>query len=290
MCKVCGHATELGYHDAPRVRPSTKPSVYTSMMIGSVNDVPADHGEHRRQYTPRMVLQCIPDAISKVTDKDGQRSQGSILELPSGRWIRTISKHSLYMNQGTVRPVMVRFGHSDWLTGVKSFGKSGTSEDLAVSGGSFIPNQIAAFAVVGVHRTRTPNRISQTLPSTAGYNSYWLVRHRGSGLPTSFIANSKKNIPIDNDSGLPSRSTPRLASMWALRDELSAWRHTTSEWQQQSQAANSSVARRTLGKTSPKPGPNSGQCMRPVLLIAFDIGAAGRLSLRNMADCDTQIT
>ena len=94
---------------------------------------------------------------------------------------KDIIKHSLTnLNQGTVRPDGA--GWSFRLAdGRKSFGKTGTSEDLAVSGGSFIPNQIAAFAVVGDARNPYTNRISNIAINGPVQQLLGWFDNRGSG-------------------------------------------------------------------------------------------------------------
>lgn len=130
-------------------------------------------------------MQCNPIAISKVTDKDGNDLKVPIRELAIRRMVKDIIQTLAYtLNQGTVRPDGA--GWSFRLAdGRKSFGKTGTSEDLAVSGGSFIPNQIAAFAVVGDAQNPYTNRISN-IAITAGTTAIGMVRQsRLRPLPTS---------------------------------------------------------------------------------------------------------
>ena len=171
LCKVADTATELGYHDAATGETIDKTQVYTpSMMIGSVNVSPLTMASIFAVYASNGV-QCNPIAISKVTDKDGND-----LKVPSANCHQAVDKDIIQtlaytLNQGTVRPDGA--GWSFRLAdGRKSFGKTGTSEDLAVSGGSFIPNQIAAFAVVGDAQNPYTNRISN-IAINGRYNSYW---------------------------------------------------------------------------------------------------------------------
>lgn len=203
LCKVADTATELGYHDAATGETIDKTQVYTpSMMIGSVNVSPLTMASIFAVYASNGV-QCNPIAISKVTDKDGND-----LKVPSANCHQAVDKDIIQtlaytLNQGTVRPDGAgwSFGLAD---GRKSFGKTGTSEDLALSGGSFIPNQIAAFAVVGDAQNPYTNRISN-IAINGRYNSYWDGSTIAGPAVTNFFNSyiSKKKIPIDNDYGQP---------------------------------------------------------------------------------------
>lgn len=203
LCKVADTATELGYHDAATGETIDKTQVYTpSMMIGSVNVSPLTMASIFAVYASNGV-QCNPIAISKVTDKDGND-----LKVPSANCHQAVDKDIIQtlaytLNQGTVRPDGA--GWSFRLAdGRKPFGKTGTSEDLAVSGGSFIPNQIAAFAVVGDAQNPYTNRISN-IAINGRYNSYWDGSTIAGPAITNFFNSyiSKKKIPIDNDYGQP---------------------------------------------------------------------------------------
>ena len=203
LCKVADTATELGYHDAATGETIDKTQVYTpSMMIGSVNVSPLTMASIFAVYASNGV-QCNPIAISKVTDKDGND-----LKVPSANCHQAVDKDIIQtlaytLNQGTVRPDGA--GWSFRLAdGRKPFGKTGTSEDLAVSGGSFIPNQIAAFAVVGDAQNPYTNRISN-IAINGRYNSYWDGSTIAGPAVTDFFNSyiSKKKIPIDNDYGQP---------------------------------------------------------------------------------------
>lgn len=253
LCKVADTATELGYHDAATGETIDKTQVYTpSMMIGSVNVSPLTMASIFAVYASNGV-QCNPIAISKVTDKDGND-----LKVPSANCHQAVDKDIIQtlaytLNQGTVRPDGA--GWSFRLAdGRKSFGKTGTSEDLAVSGGSFIPNQLRRSLWSAMHRTRTPT-VFPTLPSTAGTTAIGMVRQsRLRPLPTSSIATfPRRKYRLTTITASPFRSTPRLASIWALADERSACRRPLRMATANRRAATISLSRRTLGKTTPKP-------------------------------------
>ena len=253
LCKVADTATELGYHDAATGETIDKTQVYTpSMMIGSVNVSPLTMASIFAVYASNGV-QCNPIAISKVTDKDGND-----LKVPSANCHQAVDKDIIQtlaytLNQGTVRPDGA--GWSFRLAdGRKSFGKTGTSEDLAVSGGSFIPNQIAAFAVVGDAQNPYTNRISN-IAINGRYNSYWDGSTIAAPAVTNFFNSyiSKKKIPIDNDYGQPVSKYTTTGKYLGIGGRRSACRRPLRMATANRRAATISLSRRTLGKTTPKP-------------------------------------
>ena len=270
LCKVADTATELGYHDAATGETIDKTQVYTpSMMIGSVNVSPLTMASIFAVYASNGV-QCNPIAISKVTDKDGND-----LKVPSANCHQAVDKDIIQtlaytLNQGTVRPDGA--GWSFRLAdGRKSFGKTGTSEDLAVSGGSFIPNQIAAFAVVGDAQNPYTNRISN-IAINGRYNSYWDGSTIAAPAVTNFFNSyiSKKKIPIDNDYGQPVSKYTTTGKYLGIGGRTFSVPQTTTNGNSQSQSSNNQSQSQNTGQNN--------------LVIAC------RLSLRSMADCDTQIT
>ena len=203
LCKVADTATELGYHDAKTGETIDKTASFTpSMMIGSVNVSPLTMASIFAVYAANGV-QCNPIAISKVTNGDGQE-----LKVPSANCHQAVDKDIIQtlaytLNQGVTRSDGQ--GRNFQLNnGRKSFGKTGTSEDLAVSSGSFIPNQIATFAVVGDAQNPYAHRIAN-MSINGVYNSYW----DGSTIAAPALRNflnayaDKKQLPIDNDYGQP---------------------------------------------------------------------------------------
>ena len=201
LCQVAKTATALGYHDAKTGETIEKTSVYTpSMMIGSVNVSPLTMASIFAVYAANGV-QCDPIAITKVTNADGKN-----LKVPSANCHQAVDPDIIQtlaytLNQGVVRSDGQ--GHNFQLAnGRKSFGKTGTSDDLAVSSGSFIPNQIAAFASVGDAQNPYINRIAN-IRINGVYNSYWDGSTIAAPALQSFLNAyaDKKQLPIDNDYG-----------------------------------------------------------------------------------------
>lgn len=250
LCKVADTATELGYHDAATGETIDKTQVYTpSMMIGSVNVSPLTMASIFAVYASNGV-QCNPIAISKVTDKDGND-----LKVPSANCHQAVDKDIIQtlaytLNQGTVRPDGA--GWSFRLAdGRKSFGKTGTSEDLAVSGGSFIPNQIAAFAVVGDAQNPYTNRISN-IAINGRYNSYWdgstIAGPAVSDFFNSYI--SKKKIPIDNDYGQPVSKYTTTGKYLGIGGRTFSAPQTTTNGNSQSQSNNNQSQSQNTGQNN----------------------------------------
>lgn len=250
LCKVADTATELGYHDAATGETIDKTPVYTpSMMIGSVNVSPLTMASIFAVYASNGV-QCNPIAISKVTDKDGND-----LKVPSANCHQAVDKDIIQtlaytLNQGSVRPDGA--GWSFRLAdGRKSFGKTGTSEDLAVSGGSFIPNQIAAFAVVGDAQKPYTNRISN-IAINGRYNSYWDGSTIAGPAVTDFFNSyiSKKKIPIDNDYGQPVSKYTTTGKYLGIGGRTFSAPQTTTNGNSQSQSNNNQSQSQNTGQNN----------------------------------------
>ena len=250
LCKVADTATELGYHDAATGETIDKTPVYTpSMMIGSVNVSPLTMASIFAVYASNGV-QCNPLAINKVTGRDGKE-----FKVPSANCHQAVDKDIIQtlaytLNQGTVRPDGA--GWSFRLAdGRKSFGKTGTSEDLAVSGGSFIPNQIAAFAVVGDAQNPYTNRISN-IAINGRYNSYWDGSTIAAPAVTNFFNSyiSKKKIPIDNDYGQPVSKYTTTGKYLGIGGRTFSAPQTTTNGNSQSQSNNNQSQSQNTGQNN----------------------------------------
>ena len=260
LCKVADTATELGYHDAATGETIDKTQVYTpSMMIGSVNVSPLTMASIFAVYASNGV-QCNPIAINKVTDKDGND-----LKVPSANCHQAVDKDIIQtlaytLNQGTVRPDGAGWSFR-MADGRKSFGKTGTSEDLAVSGGSFIPNQIAAFAVVGDAQNPYTNRISN-IAINGRYNSYWDGSTIAGPAVTDFFNSyiSKKKIPIDNDYGQPVSKYTTTGKYLGIGGRTFSVPQTTTNGNSQSQSSNNQSQSQNTGQNNTQTqGTNSEQ-------------------------------
>lgn len=250
LCKVADTATELGYHDAATGETIDKTPVYTpSMMIGSVNVSPLTMASIFAVYASNGV-QCNPIAINKVTGRDGKE-----FKVPSANCHQAVDKDIIQtlaytLNQGTVRPDGA--GWSFRLAdGRKTFGKTGTSEDLAVSGGSFIPNQIAAFAVVGDAQNPYTNRISN-IAINGRYNSYWDGSTIAGPAVTNFFNSyiSKKKIPIDNDYGQPVSKYTTTGKYLGIGGRTFSAPQTTTNGNSQSQSNNNQSQSQNTGQNN----------------------------------------
>lgn len=250
LCKVADTATELGYHDAATGETIDKTPVYTpSMMIGSVNVSPLTMASIFAVYASNGV-QCNPIAISKVTDKDGND-----LKVPSANCHQAVDKDIIQtlaytLNQGTVRPDGAGWSFR-MADGRKSFGKTGTSEDLAVSGASFIPNQIAVFAVVGDAQNPYTNRISN-IAINGRYNSYWDGSTIAGPAVTDFFNSyiSKKKIPIDNDYGQPVSKYTTTGKYLGIGGRTFSAPQTTTNGNSQSQSNNNQSQSQNTGQNN----------------------------------------
>lgn len=260
LCKVADTATELGYHDAKTGETIDKTSSFTpSMMIGSVNVSPLTMASIFAVYASNGV-QCNPIAISKVTDGDGND-----LKVPSANCHQAVDPEIIQtlaytLNQGVTRSDGQ--GHNFQLNnGRKSFGKTGTSEDLAVSSGSFIPNQIATFAVVGDAQNPYAHRIAN-IRINGVYNSYW----DGSTIAAPALRNflnsyaDKKQLPIDNDYGQPSSKYTASGTTLGIGGRAySAQKSTTSNNNSNSSSSSSGTTSSEGDSSSSSQNSDSGQ-------------------------------
>lgn len=260
LCRVADTATELGYHDVVTGETTDKTQVYApSMMIGSVNMSPLTMASIFTVYASNGV-QCNPIAIGKVTNRDGNDPKAPSTDCHQAVDKGIIQALAYTPSQGTMRPDGV--GRSFRLAdGRKSFGKTGTSEDLAVSGGSFIPNQIAAFAVVGDAQNPYTNRISN-ITINGRYNSYWDGSTIAAPAVTNFFNSyiSKKKIPIDNDYGQPVSKYTTTGKYLGIGGRTFSVPQTTTNGNSQSQSSNNQSQSQNTGQNNTQTqGTNSEQ-------------------------------
>ena len=157
---------------------------------------------------------------------------------------------------------MVPVGHSDWLTGVSRLVRPVPVRILRCPVDRSFLIRLRRSLWSAMHRTRTPT-VFPTLPSTAGTTAIGMVRQsRLRPLPTSSIATfPRRKYRLTTITASPSRSTPRLASIWALADERSARAADHYEWQQPIAEQQQSVS---VAEHWAKQHPNPGHQFRAV--------------------------
>ena len=171
LCRVADAFTAAGYHDAYTGETIDKTSVYApAMMIGSVNVSPLTMANMYATLAADGV-ECTPIAMKKVT-----RMNGEEIDVPQANCHQAIDSDIVQtvayaMNQGTVRSDGAGV-YAKLPSGRKTFAKTGTHEDMLVSTGGFIPNQIATFVLVGDAQAPGSNRIAN-VSINGVYRSYW---------------------------------------------------------------------------------------------------------------------
>ena len=120
-----------------------------------------------------------------------------------------------------------------------------------MSGGSFIPNQIAAFAVVGDAQNPYTNRISN-IAINGRYNSYWDGSTIAAPAVTNFFNSyiSKKKIPIDNDYGQPVSKYTTTGKYLGIGGRTFSVPQTTTNGNSQSQSSNNQSQSQNTGQNN----------------------------------------
>ena len=205
LCALADTATELGYHDAATGEAIDKTNQFApSMTIGAVNVSPLTMASIFAVYASNGV-RCDPIAIKKMTNADGKE-----LNVPSANCKQVVDKDIIQtlaytLNQGTTRADGAGYAFK-FNDGRKAFGKTGTSGDYAVTAGTFIPNEIALFGVIGDAQNPEYHRISN-ISINGVYRSYWDGGTITAPALSSFLNQyvTAKNIPasVSNDYGTP---------------------------------------------------------------------------------------
>ncbi|NMM93791.1 transglycosylase domain-containing protein [Bifidobacterium oedipodis] len=205
LCAIADTATEVGYHDAYSGETIDKTGVFTpAMTIGSVNVSPLTMASIFAVYASNGV-QCDAIAIKKVTNTDGES-----LKVPSANCHQAVDSDIIQtlaytLNQGTTRSDGAGFAFK-FDDGRKAFGKTGTSGDYSVTAGTFIPDEISVFGLIGDAQDPEHHRISN-ISINGVYRSYWdggtITAPALSSFLNKYVA--AKNVPAEksNNYGTP---------------------------------------------------------------------------------------
>jgi membrane peptidoglycan carboxypeptidase len=146
LCPVVDAANVLGYHNSSIAGEKlTLDNAQPSMVIGSVNASPLTMANVYATIGGNGV-ECTPVALKKVVSKEGKE-----LKVPPANCHQVIEPGiaqtvAYAMNQGVLRGEARSTQLAD---GHKTFAKTGTNEEWAVSTAGFVPNQVSAFVVAG---------------------------------------------------------------------------------------------------------------------------------------------
>ncbi|KOA44891.1 transglycosylase domain-containing protein [Bifidobacterium animalis] len=205
LCAVADAAKAVGYHNAKIGQEDVYSdiSMHPALLIGGTTSVsPLTMANVYATYAANGV-ECTPIALKKVTNSDGKD-----LDVPKANCHQAVDKDIIQtlaytMNQGVTRPDGAA-GAAQLANGRKTFAKTGTNENMYVTTGGFIPNQIATFVLVGDVQDPTNHPI-ENIAINGNYHGYW----DGSTIAAPAFKDAmnqyadKKQLPMDNDYGQP---------------------------------------------------------------------------------------
>lgn len=211
LCAVADAAKALGYNNSPLGKESVyDPNSFNPpMTIGAVQASPLTMANVFATIAANGV-ECTPIALKKVIGKDGTQ-----FKVPSANCHQAISPQiaqttAYALNQGVVIP-SGEAATTQLNGGRKTFAKTGTNEDNAMTTGGFVP-QVAAFVtvanVVGLQGTAQQQAQEVTFNGktiNGQYRSSWYGMYIATPAWKEFMNNylAQANIPIDNNYGNP---------------------------------------------------------------------------------------
>lgn len=203
LCAVADAAKAVGYHNSKIGQEDVYSdiSMHPSLLIGGTTSVsPLTMANVYATYAANGV-ECTPIALKSVENSDGEQ-----LEVPKANCHQAVDKDIIQtlaytLNQGVTRSDGAA-GAAQLANNRKTFAKTGTNENMYVTTGGFIPNQIATFVLVG--DVQDPmNHPIENIAINGNYHGYW----DGSTIAAPAFSKAvsayaeKKNLPMDNDYG-----------------------------------------------------------------------------------------
>ncbi|WP_081930329.1 transglycosylase domain-containing protein [Bifidobacterium bohemicum] len=199
LCPVVDAANAMGYHNSSIAGEKlTLDNAQPSMVIGSVNASPLTMANVYATIGANGV-ECTPIALKRVVSKEGKE-----LKVPPANCHQAIEPGiaqtvAYAMNQGALRG---EAKPAQLANGRKTFAKTGTNEEWAVSTAGFVPNQVAAFVVAGSAK----GLVSLNNKTINGqYHSIWYGSYLATPAWKNFMDTytAAAGIPIDNNYGNP---------------------------------------------------------------------------------------
>lgn len=198
LCKIADSATALGYQNAIEGQQDIHDTMTPTMVIGTLSTSPLSMATVYATIGANGV-HCNPIAIKSITD-----SAGKTVKVPSANCTQAIPQDiaqtaAYALNQAVTRGV----AQPARLTNYKSFAKTGTNEQTAISTASFLPNEISVFTLTG--NAEYPRDMTGI---TIGGRSehYWYGESLSAPLTKAFLEQyaSQKNLKNDTSYGTPS--------------------------------------------------------------------------------------
>ncbi|WP_033518578.1 transglycosylase domain-containing protein [Bifidobacterium cuniculi] len=203
LCAVADAAKAVGYHNSKIGQEDVYSdiSMHPALLIGGTTSVsPLTMANVYATYAANGV-ECTPIALKSVENSDGEQ-----LEVPKANCHQAVDKDIIQtlaytLNQGVTRSDGAASA-AQLANNRKTFAKTGTNENMYVTTGGFIPNQIATFVLVG--DVQDPmNHPIENIAINGNYHGYW----DGSTIAAPAFSKAvsayaeKKNLPMDNDYG-----------------------------------------------------------------------------------------
>ena len=198
LCKIADSATALGYQNAIEGQQDIHDTMTPTMVIGTLNTSPLSMATVYATIGANGV-HCNPIAIKSITD-----SAGKTVKVPSANCTQAIPQDiaqtaSYALNQSAVRGIAKPAA----LSGYKSYAKTGTNEQTAISTGSFLPNEISVFTLTA--NAEYPRDMSgMTIGGRT--EQYWYGVTLSAPLTKMFLESyaKQKNLKNDTSYGTPS--------------------------------------------------------------------------------------
>ncbi len=198
LCKIADSATALGYQNAIEGQEDIHDTMTPTMVIGTLNTSPLSMANVYATIGANGV-HCNPIAIQSITD-----STGKTVKVPSANCTQAIPQDiaqtaAYALNQSAVRGIAKPAA----LANYKSFAKTGTNEQTAISTGSFLPNEISVFTLTG-NAEYPRDMTGMTIGGRTEH--YWVWCHALRTLTKAFLEQYalQKNLSNDTSYGTPS--------------------------------------------------------------------------------------
>lgn len=198
LCQIADTATALGYKNAIEGQEDIHDTMTPTMVIGTLSTSPLAMANVYATLGANGV-HCNPIAIKSITD-----STGKSVKVPSANCTQAVSQEiaqtaGYALNQSAEKGV----ASAVKLNNYKSFAKTGTNEQTAISTASVLPYEISVFSLTG--NAEYPRDMSGM---TIGGRTepYWYGVNMSSPIIKEMLTQytAQKNLPNHSDYGQPS--------------------------------------------------------------------------------------
>lgn len=198
LCKIADTATSLGYQNSIAGQTDIHDTMTPTMVIGTLNTSPLTMANVYATLGANGV-HCNPIAVKSITNAAGKN-----IKVPSANCTQAIpsdiAQTAAYaLNQSATRG-LAKVAAVD---GYKTFAKTGTNEQTAVSTAVFLPQEISVFSLSG-NAEYPEDMTGMTIGGRTEH--YWYGENLSSPLIKEFLQEytKQKNLPNHSDYGQPS--------------------------------------------------------------------------------------